>query len=304
MKNISVEELNEILEKHEIWLRGEEGGERADLWDTDLRGFDLIDINLSGADLRNSDLGDANLMYADLKYADLKYTNLSYTNLSDADLRGADLRGANLMGANLSNTNLSNTNLSDTDLSDADLMGANLSDTNLSDADLRGADLRGANLSDTDLSDADLMGANLSDTDISDADLRGTNLWDTDLSNTNLKNVKTNINTIGYNLACPEEGSFIGYKRASGCMVKLLILDDAKRSSATTYKCRCDKAKVLDIENAYTGEKIEETKSDYDPKFIYRVGEIVTVEDFDDNRWNECSTGIHFFVNKENALNY
>ena len=249
MKNISVEELNEILEKHEIWLRGEEGGERADLWDTDLRGFDLIDINLSGADLRNSDLGDANLMYADLKYADLKYTDLSYTNLSDADLRGADLRGANLMGANLSNTNLSNTNLSN-------------------------------------------------------ADLRGTNLWDTDLSNTNLKNVKTNINTIGYNLACPEEGSFIGYKRASGCMVKLLILDDAKRSSATTYKCRCDKAKVLDIENAYTGEKIEETKSDYDPKFIYRVGEIVTVEDFDDNRWNECSTGIHFFVNKENALNY
>ena len=254
MKNISVEELNEILEKHEIWLRGEEGGERADLWDTDLRGFDLIDINLSGADLRNSDLGDANLMYADLKYADLKYTDLSYTNLSDADLRGADLRGANLMGANLSNTNLNNTNLSDTD--------------------------------------------------ISDADLRGTNLWDTDLSNTNLKNVKTNINTIGYNLACPEEGSFIGYKRASGCMVKLLILDDAKRSSATTYKCRCDKAKVLDIENAYTGEKIEETKSNYDPKFIYRVGEIVTVEDFDDNRWNECSTGIHFFVNKENALNY
>ena len=244
MKNISVEELNEILEKHEIWLRGEEGGERADLWDTDLRGFDLIDINLSGADLRNSDLGDANLMYADLKYADLKYTDLSYTNLSDADLRGGDLRGANLMGANLS------------------------------------------------------------DTDISDADLRGTNLWDTDLSNTNLKNVKTNINTIGYNLACPEEGSFIGYKRASGCMVKLLILDDVKRSSATTYKCRCDKAKVLDIENAYTGEKIEETKSDYDPKFIYRVGEIITVDDFDDNRWNECSTGIHFFVNKENALNY
>ena len=274
MKNISVEELNEILEKHEIWLRGEEGGERADLWDTDLRGFDLIDINLSGADLRNSDLGDANLMYADLKYADLKYTDLSYTNLSDADLRGA-----NLMGANLSNTNLS-----DTDLSDADLMGANLSDTNLSDADLRGADLRGANL----------MGANLSNT----------NLSNTNLSDTNLKNVKTNINTIGYNLACPEEGSFIGYKRASGCMVKLLILDDAKRSSATTYKCRCDKAKVLDIENAYTGEKIEETKSDYDPKFIYRVGEIVTVDDFDENRWNECSTGIHFFVNKENALNY
>ena len=44
--------------------------------------------------------------------------------------------------------------------------------------------------------------------------------------------------------------------------------------------------------------------SSYDYQFIYRVGEIVKVEDFDDNRWNECSTGIHFFVNKENAKNY
>ena len=112
------------------------------------------------------------------------------------------------------------------------------------------------------------------------------------------------MNTIGYNLACPEEGSFIGYKKASGCMVKLLILDDAERSSATTCKCRCDKVKVLEIESIETGEKIEETKSDYDPEFIYRVGEIMTVKDFDYDRWNECAPGIYFFMNKENALNY
>ena len=244
MKNISVEELNEILEKHEIWLRGEEGGERADLSDADLRGFDLSD------------------------------TNLSYAYLNDANLSDADLRDANLMGA---------------DLSGVDLRNADLSDTNLRNADLRNANLR----------NADLMGADLRCTDS-----RCANLSDADLRGANLKNVKTNINTIGYNLACPEEGSFIGYKRASGCMVKLLILDDAKRSSATTYKCRCDKAKVLDIENIKTGEKVEEVKSSYDSEFIYRVGKIVTVEDFDENRWNECSTGIHFFVNKENALNY
>ena len=36
----------------------------------------------------------------------------------------------------------------------------------------------------------------------------------------------------------------------------------------------------------------------------HRIGKIVSVDNFDDNRWNECSTGIHFFVNKENALNY
>ena len=264
MKNISQEELKEILKKHEMWLKGEEGGERADLSNADLRGFDLSNINLSGADLRNIDLSDTNLNYTDLSNADLWNSNLSYT-----DLIGADLWNSNLSESDLNNANLSYTNL----------RGANLSYTNLSYTDLRGADLRYANLNNA-------------------------NLWDANLRYANLNNIETNMNTIGYNLACPEEGSFIGYKKASGYMVKLLILDDAKRSSATTYKCRCDKAKVLDIENAYTGEKIEETKSDYDPKFIYRVGEIVTVEDFDDNRWNECSTGIHFFVNKENALNY
>ena len=171
-------------------------------------------------------------------------------------------------------------------------------------ADLMGTDLSYVELRWVNLSYAELMGANLSNANLSDANLKNANLRNADLTNADLTGVKTNIHTIGYNLACPEKGSFIGYKKANGYIIELLILENAKRSSATTYKCRCDKAKVLDIEDVYTGKKIEKTKSDYDPEFIYRVGEIITVDDFDDNRWDECSTGIHFFVNKENALNY
>ena len=70
------EELNEMLEKHKLWLADENGGEYADLRDADLRG-----ANLSGADLRRADLSDA---------------NLSDANLSGADLRRADLSGADL----------------------------------------------------------------------------------------------------------------------------------------------------------------------------------------------------------------
>ena len=125
-----------------------------------------------------------------------------------------------------------------------------------------------------------------------------------DLRGADLTSIETNMNTIGYNLACPEEGSFIGYKKANGCIVELLILEDSKRSSATTMKCRCDKAKVLDIEDIETGLKVQVVRSNYDFNFVYKVGEIVSVENFDNNRWDECSTGIHFFVNKENALNY
>ena len=269
MKNISQEELKEILQKHEMWLKGEKYGERAELWNTDLRGFDLSDANLSGADLRKSDLSGADLMYADLKYADFKYTDLSAADLNDADLRGVDLTGADL----------SYTNLSDANLSNADLNDANLSYTNLSNADLSNTDLRYANLNNA-------------------------NLWGANLNYANLNNIETNMNTIGYNLACPEEGFFIGYKKANGCIVKLLILEDSKRSSATTSKCRCDKAKVLEIKEIETGKRVKKVSSNYDSDFIYKIGEIVTVDNFDDNRWNECGTGIHFFVNKANALNY
>ena len=40
------DELNEILEKHEKWLHDEEGGERADFSNTDLRNVDLSKRNL------------------------------------------------------------------------------------------------------------------------------------------------------------------------------------------------------------------------------------------------------------------
>ena len=54
--------LNEILKKHEMWLEGEKGGERANL-----SGYDLININLSGADLINANLRDVDLSGANLK---------------------------------------------------------------------------------------------------------------------------------------------------------------------------------------------------------------------------------------------
>ena len=44
--------------------------------------------------------------------------------------------------------------------------------------------------------------------------------------------------------------------------------------------------------------------SNYDEDFVYRVGEIVRVDNFDDNRWRECSRGIHFFITRDEAVRY
>ena len=214
------------------------------------------------------------------------------------------LRGEGGKCADLSNVDLSYANLTYVNLEGADLENANLSSTNLKRANLRCVDLEYANLRCANLENANLEDSNLTNADLRYADLRYADLRCVDLKYADLRDVKTNIHTIGYNLACPEKGSFVGYKKAGEYLIELLILEDAKRSSAPTTKCRCNKAKVLDIENIKTGEKVNNVHSDYDDDFIYKVGEIVTVSNFDDDRWNECSTGIHFFMNKDNALNY
>ena len=177
-----------------------------------------------------------------------------------------------------------NANLCDANLCDANLRGANLRG-----ADLRGADLRGANLCDANLRDANLRGANLRGADLRDADLRGANLH----------------MAVGLYSACPVEGSFIGWKKASGFIVKLLIPADALRSSATSTKCRCNKAFVKDIQTVDGGATdIHSVASNYDSMFKYVRGSWVEVKDFDTNRWNECAPGIHFFVDRREAVEY
>lgn len=217
-------------------------------------------------------------------------------------LRHANLSGANLRNANLSFTDLRGVNLIHTDLSGADLRSTNLSGADLTDANLSGADLRCVHLNDTDLRDANLSYTDLSGANLRGANLRGTNLRNANLSHADLSDVK-NMPFIPY--ACPDTGSFIGYKKASNFIITLEILEDAKRLSSTGRKCRCNKAKVLKIEDSDCQEAIiNEVRSDYDKNFIYKVGEIVFVDDFDECRWNECSTGIHFFINKQEAIDY
>ena len=78
-----------------------------------------------------------------------------------------------------------------------------------------------------------------------------------------------------------------------------------KRSSGTSRRCRCSKAKVLRLENIDgTIADVSTVSSDHDSDFIYEVGKIVEVSNFDENRWKECSAGIHFFINKELARQY
>jgi hypothetical protein len=210
MKKFTPEELKEILRKHEMWLRNEYGGERAD----------LSRSNLSGSNLSRSDLSGSNLSGSDLSRSDLSWSNLSWSNLS-----GSDLSGSNLSGSDLSRSNLSGINLSWVEGVIEDLL-------------------------------------------------------------------------ISYTSISPE-GNIIGWKKCKNdVIVKLEIPAEAKRSNASGRKCRAEFAKVIEIIGA------DVAISQHDNTTEYRVGEIVKPDRWDDNRWEECSSGIHFFITRLEAERY
>jgi hypothetical protein len=172
----------------------------------------------------------------------------------------------------------------------------------LGGADLRGADLRGADLGGADLVGADLVGANLRGADLGGANLVGADLVGANLGGANLVGVKDadkmqNI-LISHTSICPE-GTLIGWKKCrNNVIVKLEIPAEAKRSNATGRKCRAEYAKVLEVIGAEVGI------SQHDCDTEYRTGEIVKPDKWDDNRWDECSNGIHFFITRLEAENY
>jgi len=99
------------------------------------------------------------------------------------------------------------------------------------------------------------------------------------------------------------EGDLIGYKKCRGgnggfCIVKLKIPMEAKRSNASGRKCRAEWAEVISIDGSDVGI------SSHDGETEYRAGAKVVANKWDDNRWNECSTGIHFFITREEAEAY
>lgn len=199
------------------------------------------------------------------------------------------------------------------DLKNVDFEGYNLEYADLTGSNLRGADLWGVNLRGADLRDADLRDTDLRYAIISDADLRGADLRDAMLENADTDEMKTDAYTkTNWPMVCPENCSFIGWKKAfeydgrsriRTVIIKLEIPADAERTSATTKICRASKAKVLEIQNK-DGTKADLTEVKSARGGIYKLGEMVYPDEWDPNRWNEGSHGIHFFMTRRDCELY
>ena len=87
--------------------------------------------------------------------------------------------------------------------------------------------------------------------------------------------------------------------------MELLVPSDAKRSSATSRKCRVSKAEVLSIKSIDGKKDFEKALAQYDNSFVYEVGQIVEPKNgFGEDRWVECDAGIHCFITRREAELY
>ena len=150
---------------------------------------------------------------------------------------------------------------------------------------------------------------------------------------------------------CPISGGFTAWKKAYmfdikpyedldfpvsmkiPVVVKLFIPEDSKRSSCLSDKCRCEKAKVLEIQSI-DGKKINIFKNHFVGSFWeysnarsiarsegqtldlgtcttvkymntrYRPGKMVYADHFDEDPFIECGGGIHFFMKRDQACSY
>jgi pentapeptide repeat family protein len=222
-------------------------------------------------DFRNKE-GEA---YLDLTYISMRTKKLEGMDFSRVDFSNSDFKDVNFKSCKFDNAKLQYTKFENCDLS-----GSSFAYADLFSADLRTCDLSGSNFDGADFFAALLWEAKLD------------NLFVTD-------------RTKFFRNYCPEEGYIFGYKKCfNERMVQLLIPKDAKRCSSTTNACRCDKARVVAITDVNKKESYKEAMSFVDPNFIYRLGEMVYADSYNEDRWHDSSHGIHFWMTFEEALGY
>jgi hypothetical protein len=148
---------------------------------------------------------------------------------------------------------------------------------------------------------------NFADSQFRECDFDGSSFPGCSFDNVKFYNNDNFPQSLDEQLTIVPEGDLIVYKKAStinnyNALITLLIPKNAKRCSATGRKCRAEYAKVLKIESMRSKRQIKLAYSEHSPNFEYRVGKIVRPHySFEENRWIECTSGIHFYLTRGEA---
>ena len=129
--------------------------------------------------------------------------------------------------------------------------------------------------------------------------LRGADLYGANLRGADLYGAKNAELVQAQTLIVPQQGYFELWKKFRGNRLgRLGVPADARRSNASGRKCRVEFADVLEIIGGDSAQSI------YDATFMYRVGERVTCDHWEEDRWIECGGGIHGYLTRIEAENH
>ena len=211
--------------------------------------------------------------------------------IEESAIKDTDLEGYNLTNITFNLCSFENCNLA----------GADFSDSSISGTLFRECPMHACRFVNTNMTEAIFR-----DIDLSDSDLSGANLYAAVLEDANLDGIIVDENTKWYKQVPPEDGAFIAWKCCSELrVVQLLVPRDARRVSATRETCRCDKAKVLSIKSIDETISYDWAQSTVDPDFYYERGKWVEpANGFEPDRWKDSSRGIHFFMEREQCIEY
>ena len=311
-KKISEEELKKVISKHALWLQDHDTGKRAEL-----NGYRIEDVDISGVDLSQADLSGSSFTEVKLIGTNLSGARLIGTVFMNVDMTDAILDDVNLQEGDISHSTLvrmkaHRANFISCIMWDNDFTEAVLSASRFLGAQLCDGKFQGADLSYCDLSFADIDYANFEDAVLKEVDLKWTrnSYWasfkNADMEDIDLKGSAIDDKAVegAKNLfvpmVCPEEGSFIAWKKCrDGKVIRLMVPEDAQRTGGSSYTCRASEVVILNI---FDGEnECEEAICLYDDEIVYHKGErIKDEEEFDPSLLHD-GTGIHFYITRAEA---
>ena len=289
----------------------------------DIVGYDLSYMNFSNIRFDNVKFYNSNM--GNTLFRKSTFTNCIFNNVSLLGATFSESLGHHIefIDSNMSCTIVSSTNFVDITFSNVELMNAIIVDSSLCINHIT----KCSNALNMKVLDSELVtyvpGKNYDNRNIGLDRFKGANIP---------------------SYSCPETGSFTGWKITidkvadtttmkdrieyekiyngfpSIKLVKLTIPARAERSSGLGKKCRCSKAKVEAVYDLVYNKKgrpnnissynikrskLTTTYSCFPSKpIVYKVGKTVIADKYDMDRWQTCSNGIHFFMNKSDALQF
>ncbi len=318
IKNITKEQLDEVIKQHGLWLKDHSQGKRAELNGYSF-GNHVTDVayDLSGADLSEADLSGSSFVKAKLSGINLSGAKLEGTVFINVDLTDAVLDDVNLQGGTINHSDLTRAhavraNFNNCCLWDNCWKEAVLAHSQMVNAQLCDGRFEGADLSSCNMFVADIDYAHFENADLSYANMRWTaNSYWASFQGADMKHVILDGSPINDRAAegaknlfipmlCPEEGSFIGWKKCrDNRIMKIQITEGASRTGGNTDCVRASEVFVLEI---YDGDKTcSEAVCLSDEKLIYHKGDVVRdTEEFDPSLLHD-GEGIHFFLSRVEA---